>query len=120
MKRKFLILLTFAVLGMGCGGRVDEPCRLTAIRVFPETATVDHSALPPGNSQQFLAFESGSSPGCVHTLASLTNAVWAISDPVNASINNDPKDVNYGRATCMNPTSNPIIVTATVTPATGS
>jgi hypothetical protein len=92
------------------------------MKVSPQTATVEHSALPPGNSQQFSAFQTGAPPGCAFALGSLQSAVWTVSDPVNASISNskDQAGVNYGRATCMNPMSNPITVTATVTPANSS
>ncbi len=61
-----LYLLYFAA--MGCGGKSSTTpvCKLSAIRIFPASATIDHTAPPAGNTQHFDAFASASTPvlGC--------------------------------------------------------
>jgi hypothetical protein len=120
MKAAALIVLSAAI---GCGGiNSSNQCFITAIKVFPQTATVDHTATPPGNSQVFDAFQAGAPSGCAFTAAQLQNALWSVSDTVNASISNshDQSNANYGRATCINAAPSPITVTATVPSGNGS
>lgn len=92
------------------------------MNVFPKTATVDHTAAAPGNTQHFDAFQSSAPPGCAFTLAARQDAVWTVSDPVNASISNshDQLNANYGTATCINAAASPITVTATVPSGNGA
>lgn len=45
----------------GCGGNTSNRCFIGSITVSPRSATVDHTAAPPGNTQQFAAF-AGSVP----------------------------------------------------------
>ena len=115
-----LLLVLASVLG-GCGGSYNNPapaCFITGINVSPQTATVNHAAAAPGNTQHFDAFQSSAPPGCAFTAASLQNAVWTVSDPVNASIGNQA-NANYGTATCLNAAASPITVTATVPSGNG-
>lgn len=109
---------------VGCGGSATPTmgCFITAMKVFPSTATVNHAAAAPGNSQHFDAFQTGAPPGCVFTASSLQTATWTVSDPVNASISNshDQFNANYGTATCINAAPSPITVTATVPSGNGS
>ena len=113
-----LLLLLLSVLA-GCGGSTTPSgCFITGINVFPRNATVDHTAASPANTQHFDAFESSASPGCAFALANLQNAVWTVSDQVNASIGNQA-NVNYGTATCINAAASPIMVTATVPSGNG-
>jgi hypothetical protein len=116
-----LLLALFPAIGCGGSSNPTPACFITGINVFPQTAVVDHSATAPGNSQQFLAFQSSAPPGCAFAAAALQNAVWTVSDPVNASISNahDQSNTNYGRATCINAAASPITVTATVPSGNG-
>ena len=108
---------------LSCGGvGSSNQCLVTGINVSPQAVTIDHSAAAPANSQMFLAFQTSSSPGCAFTAAQLQNALWSVSDPVNASISNshDQNNVNYGRATCINAAPSPITVSASVPSGNGS
>jgi hypothetical protein len=68
-------LLMLCIATIGCGGKISTRARkLTSINVFPVTATVDHIAVPPGNTQHFDAFDSSSTPGCVTAQGNLTTA----------------------------------------------
>lgn len=106
-----LCLLCFATIG--CGGKSTVVCNLTAINVFPKTATVDHTAVAPGNTQHFDAFAATATPGCFVTLGNLTTASWSVSDNTNVSISN-VHDATFGTATCKGATSGAATVTATV------
>lgn len=105
-------LLVFAGL-LGCGGKTTTMCKITAFGISPATATVSHTAPPPGNTQHFDAFESAATPGCVFAQSNLTTATWSISDTTNVSISN-VHDATYGTATCKNATAGAVAVTATV------
>lgn len=110
---------------LGCGGVIiisGAICFTTAINVSPQSVTIDHTALPPANSQIFVAFQSNVPSGCPFTQASLQNAVWSISTTADANISNshDQNNINYGRATCINSASSPIMVTATVPSGNGA
>jgi len=125
MKVAVVLLLLVLSSVIGCGGSPNTPtpaCFITGINVSPQTATVNHTAAAPGNTQHFDAFQSSAPPGCAFTAASLQNAVWTVSDPANASISNshDQLNANYGTATCMNAAASPITVTATVPSGNGS
>jgi hypothetical protein len=111
--RQSLGLFFLGVAFIGCGGSSSPVCKLTAINVFPKTATVDHTAAAPGNTQHFDAFDATSIPGCVHTLSNLTTATWSVSDTTNVSISN-VHDATYGTATCKGATTGAATVTATV------
>jgi hypothetical protein len=112
----FFGLLILCVATIGCGGKSSTPaCKLTAINVFPKTATVDHTAVAPGNAQHFDAFASSSTPalGCFEALGSLQNATWSVSDSTNVSISN-VQDATFGNATCKGATTGAATVKATV------
>jgi hypothetical protein len=117
-----LLMLAVCAVCIGCGADVSGGCFITTINVSPQTATVNQNAAPPGNSQVFLAFQTGAPSGCAFTLANLQNAVWTVSDPVNATISNshDQMNADYGRATCINAAPAPITVTATVPSGNGN
>ena len=120
MKVAAVLFVLSAALGCGGVGSSNQ-CFVTAIKVFPQTATVDHTATPPANSQVFNAFQTGAPSGCAFTQANLQTAVWSVSDTVNASISNshDQSNINFGRATCIKAASS-ITVTATVPSGNGS
>jgi len=110
-----LYLLYFAA--MGCGGKSSTTpvCKLSAIRIFRASATIDHTAPPAGNTQHFDAFASASTPvlGCFEALGSLQTATWSVSDTTNVSISN-VHDATYGTATCKGATTGAATVTAIV------
>jgi hypothetical protein len=111
--------LLVMLLAIGCGGSSNSStgCSISAINISPQLATADHLAAAPANSQVFLAFAQASQlSACVVATGAIQNAVWTVSDPVNASISNshDQLNANYGRATCMNATPAPVTVTAAV------
>lgn len=112
-------VLVFLVTMVGCGGNSAPVCKLTAINVFPRTATVDHTAAAPGNTQHFDAFASAGTPGCAVTLGNLTTATWSVSDTTNVSISN-VHDATYGTATCNGATAGAATVTATVPAGDGT
>lgn len=124
MKNATVILFMATLWFVGCGGSANSStaCSITTIKVSPGTATVDHAASAPGNTQNFDAFQTAASSGCNFTQASLQNATWSVSDPVNASISNshDQLNANYGTATCINAAPAPITITATVPSGNGS
>jgi len=91
------ILLYLALAG--CGGNSNNGCFIESIRVSPGSATVDHTAAPPGNTVQFAAFADSVPQGCAIALSNLGNVIWSVSDPVNASIGSTPGP-GFGVATC--------------------
>ncbi|PYX98055.1 MAG: hypothetical protein DMG63_12815 [Acidobacteria bacterium] len=105
-------LLLTAILS-GCGGKTSQDCAFTTLNVIPQSASADHTASPPANSQQFLAFGAGLPSGCVSILSNLLNVTWSLSDSVNAKISN-AQDQTFGAATCTGASSTPITVTATL------
>jgi hypothetical protein len=104
---------------IGCGGKTATICTVNSINVSPATATVNHLAAPPGNTQQFDAFQTSAPSGCAFQLSNLKTATWAVSDPVNVSISN-VQDNTYGVATCKNATAGAVTVTATVPKGDGT
>jgi hypothetical protein len=111
-----LVLLLLASGLAGCGGTTTPKCGdIVQITVTPETATVDHTAAPPANSQQFRAFDVPPA-GCSPRISSLSSATWSVSDPVNVSVSN-VVGPTYGVATCKAATAGAVTLTAVV-PAT--
>jgi hypothetical protein len=114
-----ICLLYFAA--MGCGGKspITLACKITAINVSPSSATISHTAPPPGNTQHFDAFASAVTPGCVVSQSNLTTGTWSVSDNINVSISN-VQGATFGTATCNGPTSGAATVTATVPAGDGT
>ena len=108
----------FVVL-LGCGGKSATVCKINSINVSPATATVNHTAAPPGNTQHFDAFIASEPSGCSFILSNLTTATWSVSDTTNVSISN-VHDATYGTATCKAATAGAITVTATVPAGDGT
>jgi hypothetical protein len=115
----FSVLFMFFVAIVGCGGNSATACKLTAINVSPASATISHTAAPPGNTQHFDAFEASGTPGCVFAQGNLTTATWSVSDTTNVSISN-VHDATYGTATCKGATAGAATVTATVPAGDGT
>jgi hypothetical protein len=115
-----LVLSTLCCFAIsGCGGNTTPSCKILAINVFPATATVDHAAVPPGNTQHFDAFIAKVPPGCEFLTGNIFDAVWSVSDPVNVSISN-AQDATRGTATCKAATAGAVTVTATKSQSDGS
>lgn len=112
-------VFVFFVAMVGCGGNSAPACKITAINVFPATATISHTAVPPGNTQHFDAFASAGTPGCVFTQSNLTTATWTTSDATNVSISN-VHDATYGTATCNGATTGAATITAKVPAGDGT
>ncbi|HET9839410.1 MAG TPA: hypothetical protein VFR84_14360 [Candidatus Angelobacter sp.] len=113
-------LVAFILVALaGCGGKSSTVCKINSITVSPATATVNHAAAPPGNTQQFAAFIASEPSGCAFILSNLPNATWSVSDPINVSIANPP-DPAFGTATCKAATAGPVTVTATVPAGDGA
>ena len=113
--RFLLAISTLACLAVsGCGGQTSSSssCQILAINVSPATATVDHAAAPPANTQHFDAFIAKAPPGCAFFTGNVFDAVWSVSDPVNVSISN-AQDATRGTATCKAATAGAVTVTAT-------
>lgn len=98
----------------GCGGNNTQHCNILSITVSPGTATLDHTAAPPGNTQQFAAFASSVPQGCVVTQSNLTNVIWSVSDPAKVSIGATSADPTFGAATCKAATSGAVMVKGTL------
>ena len=123
----FTISLALALASNACGGYSGNSsnCFISSLSVSPPTAIADHNLFPPGNSQQFSAFVGqASSSACAYMQSNLTNVMWTVSDPANATIGNsmtgNPQTDNFGLATCMHSSSAPITVTATLPPGANS
>jgi hypothetical protein len=112
-----LIFLLIPASLTGCGSGSLMNCTATSLTVDPPTATADHLAASPGNQVQFSGFNNlGSLPSSCHaiplTVALRTDLKWTSSDPVNVTIGST-QGVDYGLATCKNPTVGPVTITAT-------
>ena len=128
MKRRDFhsLALLIALPGLwltGCGGKIQASnCTVTGIKVTPATATADHTAAAPMNSQHFTAFPIfGPAGSCIalNTAVALNNVTWSVSDPVNVTISN-VQGPDYGTATCKNATAAPATITAAGTLPNGS
>jgi hypothetical protein len=115
-----LVVVPILLVLAACGGKSTIVCKINSINVSPATATVNHAAAPPGNTQQFDAFEASAPSGCVFLLSNLTTATWTVSDPVNVSIGATSQDPNFGKATCKAATAGAVTVTATVPAGDGT
>ncbi len=108
----------FSMILTGCGGSPKPICAMTAFNVSPNTATISHAAVPPGNTQHFAAFETAATTGCAFPLSNLTTVTWTVSDPVNVSISNATAD--NGAATCHAATAGAVTVTGTAPAGNGA
>jgi len=66
----------------GCGSSSSTNCTVTALNVTPATATADHTAAAPGNSQQFAASNLFTGNGvCTANASAPVSSNWTVSDP---------------------------------------
>src|SRR5262245_54924499 len=104
--------LSITVLSMGCGGG-RMVCNVAAVVVFnvsPATASVNHAAASPGNSQAFAA-QTTSSP-CGNTTVTPASSNWTASDP---SVQLSASPNTQVTATCTAALASPVTITATDT-----
>ena len=107
-----LLALSLALALTNCGGRND--CLVVLLDVGPESGIADHSAPPPGNAQQFLAIgEFAGSCAVPAVFPPMQDVTWSVSDTAHVTISNT-RDITFGTATCLNATSGPVDVTATL------
>lgn len=104
------LFLFLSLIAIGCG---SSTCEITALNVSPTSVTLNHSSAPPANQQTFVAFANNN--GCLGPgggTQGAANATWTSSDPTDVPIVQTPPN-RTGVATCMNPTSSPVTITAT-------
>jgi hypothetical protein len=113
-KRFFASVVPSAVLlfMMGCGGMNTPDCGVNGIIVGPATATVDHTAAAPANTQTFSAtFQFKANNGCaISATSALVNSNWITSDP---SVHLSASPTGQVTATCAATAATPVTITAT-------
>ncbi len=93
---------------ISCGG---NDCGVSGLNVVPATATADHTAAAPGNSQTFGAsFQFKNNSGCVAITAALVNSNWTVSDP---SVHLSSSPTALMTATCTAAVPTPVTIAAT-------
>lgn len=98
---------------LGCGSRTLAPnCGPVGLNVGPASATVDHAAATPANSQTFSAFfQFSGNPGCpAGQTAALINSNWTVSDP---SVHISTLQGGQTTATCTATLANSATISAT-------
>ncbi|HET7873257.1 MAG TPA: hypothetical protein VFL42_12140 [Terriglobales bacterium] len=107
----FVSAMLLALAGCASSGSTD--CSPTALNVTPASASVDHTALAPANSEIFSAsFLPSSKPGCVSVAITpaLANSNWTVSDP---SVHLSSTPTTQITATCTAALASPATITAT-------
>ena len=100
-------LLSLVLLGASmaaCAGVSSDRCVVTTA-IAPVNATADHNATAPGNEVQFSL--SSTVKGNCALIPDFVGA-WSTSDPVDASISNQPS--TQGLATCLSATPTPATI----------
>ena len=107
--RLFVVVLLSAILpAVGCGGNPSN-CDPTGLNVGPATAAVNHTAVPPANSQTFAAtFQLKNGCAGIAT-AALVNSNWSASDP-SVALSASPS--GQVTATCTAAVAGPVTITA--------
>jgi hypothetical protein len=99
---------------VGCGGRPprsNSNCGVTGLNVTPSTATANHAAAAPGNSQTFIAsLQFQNNPGSCPVPADLVLFNWTASDP---SVHLSSSPTAEVIATCTAAVTNPVTIAAT-------
>lgn len=94
----------------GCGG--SSNCAAVGLNVAPSSATLDHTAAAPANSQMFstTTLFGGGNGVCTGNAAALVSSNWMVSDPsVHLSAAQGPQIT----ATCTAAVASPVTITAT-------
>jgi hypothetical protein len=110
----FQVLLLAGLLTIaGCGG--SDSCRVIGLNVAPQSATVDHAATAPANSQSFAASNlfGGGSGICTVNASAPVNSNWTVSD---SSVHLSAAQGVSVTATCTAAVANPVTVKATAVP----
>jgi hypothetical protein len=94
------------LLMIGCGGNTLPNCVTQGLNVGPVTASVNHAATPPGNTQTFQSQVAACGTGATAALASSN---WTASDP---SVQLSPSPNTQVTATCTAAVINPVTITA--------
>ncbi len=115
-------LLAVLVVACGCGGQAAmNRCELTIVStVAPASATVSHSAAPPGNQVQFVATQAPTAPpGCaVPDWILRAEPIWSNPDPADITISS-ADDATNGTAVCKGATDGAVTLTATISSGNG-
>ncbi len=109
------VLLAAVLVPCGCGGNSGMTCNLTwELQMSPTSATVNHSAPPPGNQTQFVAIAAPTAhAGCgVPQVVAREYATWSNPDPAAIQISS-ADDLTNGTAVCKAPTDGPVTLTGT-------
>src|SRR5262249_43629054 len=75
-----VLMLALVFQAAGCGDSSSQNCNVAGINVGPNTATANHTAAPPANSQTFSASVRFAGL-CIAATAALVNSNWSASDP---------------------------------------
>ena len=110
--RVFLSSLLWAALLSIASAGSSSDCKVVGLRVAPPSATVEHTAAAPANSQIFNAsYRLGGGNGpCPANTAMMVNANWTASDP---SVRLSAKQGMQVTATCTAALAKPVTITAT-------
>jgi hypothetical protein len=106
---KSVLTTAAAVALLGCGSAPRDCSGGETLQILPATATLNHSAASPGNSQQFTAYQTETPvAGCrgMDLSPFPIMATWSVSDPIDVSIN-----PTTGIAVCKAPTKGPVTIT---------
>lgn len=111
LRMSFALLCCAAVTVLtGCGG-MNNNCTTMGMSVNPASATVDHSAAAPANSQMFSATNMFVGNGCMGiATAALVTSNWTANDPTVTLTASPSGQVT---ATCTASTVNPVMISAT-------
>jgi hypothetical protein len=102
------------LITVGCGG-ASGTCQPVAINVGPLTATANHAAAAPGNSQVFSATEQlGGGSACPAVSGALISSNWTASDP---SVQLSASPTNQVTAICTATVANVTITATSAAPA---
>jgi len=118
MKVLLALLAASSLLVSGCAAVGKDACAgTTTYTVTPTSVTLDHTAPPPGNQQQFIAtsvttYPKGCSIAIPEYILSPYVTTWSSSDTVNAPIDSTAGPTTNGVATCKGATTGPVTLTA--------
>ena len=111
LRRFSSFMLCTALAGLAGCGESSSNCGPVGLNLGPATATVDHTAAPPANSQMFSAsFQFRATQGCPAITAALVNSNWTVSDP---SVQLSAPQATQVTATCTATVATPVTITAT-------
>jgi hypothetical protein len=108
-------LLCLVSITCGCAGNPTISCKgSVVISVNPPSATLNHSAAPPGNQVQFVATAAPTAPpGCpVPQWIAIVYGTWTNPDPTDIQISSTSDSTN-GTAVCKATTNGPVTLTGT-------